>query len=141
MYGPGGSVSSSKRPVRSLTANALVAPRADTSAPATGLPRSSRTLPRIAPCDTDAMCVIGRGGATLCALAAGARQRSTRTPTAADEHAMLLMVCSGRPLALGLQPRALRRADRKVHVPRQCLVRDLVGDLDFEPVRAFGERG
>src|SRR5262245_42133984 len=150
-YGPGGSVSSSKCPARSLTAKALVAPSADTIAPATGRPRSSSTLPRIAPCVTDAICVTGRGWtAAICAFAAGARQRSTSTPTAAAENAVLLNVYSGRllrsftpvrSLRSGCAgPPGLRRADRKVHVPRQGLVRDLVGDLDLEAVRPLGER-
>src|SRR5262245_18284944 len=105
-YGPGGSVSSSKRPARSLTANALVAPRADTIAPDTGAPRSSSTLPRMAPDAADAMCDTGRGGSTaVCAVATDARQRSTTTPTAADELVVLLIELLS--LSLGCSAKAL----------------------------------
>jgi hypothetical protein len=44
-YGPGDRVRISKRPVRSLTANAVEAPKAETVAPTTGAPRSSSTVP------------------------------------------------------------------------------------------------
>src|SRR5262245_48433527 len=90
-YGPGGSVRSSNFPDRSLTANALVAPRADTIAPDTGAPRSSSTLPRMAPDAADAMCDTGRCSTAVCAVATDVRQRSTTTPTAADELVVLLI--------------------------------------------------
>ena len=38
------------------------------------------------------------------------------------------------------KPRGLRRRDREVDVPGHRLVRELVGDLDFEPIIAFRER-
>ena len=44
-YGPGERVRISNRPLRSLTANAVEAPSADTVAPATGAPCSSCTVP------------------------------------------------------------------------------------------------
>src|SRR5258706_16022892 len=82
-YGPGDSVRSSKRPARSVTANADVVPRADTIAPATGAPFSSWTVPRIEPGASEATWVTACTCAA-CAAASEGRQRSTRPPSAAD---------------------------------------------------------
>src|SRR5262245_63257258 len=91
-YGPGDSVRSSKRPTRSLTANAVVAPSADTIAPATGSPRSSSTTPWIDPGAIVAMCVTGRiSGACANAGTTAERQRSIRPPTTGG--AVLLDAC------------------------------------------------
>src|SRR6185295_20265050 len=133
-YGPGDSVRISNRPARSLTANAVDAPSAETIAPDTGAPRSSCTTPRIDPAAIDARCVTGRISVGLCATRSDGRQRSTRPPTTAD--AVILDAL----LMLTPRERRLRRADGEVQLPRQRLVRELVGDLDLEPVVACRER-
>src|SRR5262245_15278719 len=84
------------------------------------------------------MCVTGRTSGP-CADATDAtteRQRSIRPPTTGG--AVLLDACL--MLHSARERDALRRVDREVDLPRQRLVRDLVGHLDFEPVVAFGER-
>src|SRR5436190_2327896 len=83
-YGPGESVRISNRPARSLTANAVEAPSADTIAPETGAPCSSRTTPRIDPAAIDATCATGWGPVGLWAMPGDGRQSSTRPPTTAD---------------------------------------------------------
>src|SRR5439155_1912045 len=83
------------------------------------------------------MCVTGRiSGA--CASATGTtaeRQRSIRPPTTGC--AVLLDACL---MCTPCERDALRRVDREIDLPRQRLVRDLVGHLDLEPVIAFGKR-
>src|SRR5262245_10997794 len=86
----------------------------------------------MAPGATDARCVTGRT-ATSCAAAAGMKQRSTRPPTAADELTVLLIG------SLFVRTRPLGRVDRKVHVPRESPVGDLVGHLDLQPVLPLRE--
>src|ERR1700720_3419060 len=83
-YGPGDSVRSSKRPLRSVTANAVELPSADTMAPATGTPFSSCTVPWMEPAAMEATCVIGRICGAPCARTTTGTQRSTRPPTTAD---------------------------------------------------------
>src|SRR5499427_1658761 len=82
------------------------------------------------------MCVTGRTSTPVCATADAAEmQTSPRLPTTAN--AVMLVAC------LICSPRerdCLRRRDREVHVARQCLVRDFVGDLDLQAIVAFGER-
>ena len=64
-YGPGGNCFSVKFPVLSETANAVVPPSADTTAPSSGLPSSSVTLPSISPVSAEAMVVTGWNPETL----------------------------------------------------------------------------
>ena len=59
-YGPGGNCFSVKFPPLSETANAVVPPSADTTAPSSGFPSSSVTLPSISPVSAEAMVVTGR---------------------------------------------------------------------------------
>src|SRR5262245_15197352 len=112
-------------------------------APGTGMPRSSCTTPRIAPGASDATCMTGWGWGTLCAIAAFAVHRRTRPPTTDAVISSVPLICLPF-LALG-PTRArdaipiLRRAHREVDVPGQGLVRDLVGDLDLQPVVALGK--
>src|SRR4029077_11584982 len=83
-YGPGDSVRNSKRPLRSVMANAVEPPSADTMAPATGAPFSSCTVPWMEPAAIEATWVIGRICAAPCAPTPTGTQRSTRPPTTAD---------------------------------------------------------
>src|SRR5476649_1623475 len=83
-YGPGDNVRSSKRPLRSVTANAVELPSADTMAPATGAPFSSCTVPWMEPAVMEATCVIARSCGAPCARTMAGTQRSTRPPTTAD---------------------------------------------------------
>src|SRR5207247_4478807 len=119
-----------------VVANAGVAPNADTTAPLTGLPRSSRTMPWIAPVAAAAMFPIGRRGA--CARTTTEVHRSTRPPTTADAANLDLPLMP--PRFPGPGSPGLRRRHGEVNVPGQSLVRDFVGDFDLQPVIALGKR-
>src|SRR4051812_39953181 len=83
------------------------------------------------------MCVTGRNSTPDCAATGNTeRQRSPRPPTTADAVILVaFLICTPRERA-----RCLRRRDREANFAGQRLVRDLVGDLDLEPVVPFGER-
>jgi hypothetical protein len=67
----------------SVTTNFVVAPRADTRAPASGLPRSSWTTPWIAPGLIEAMRPTGWSSAgTLCPWPMAGVHKIPRTPSA-----------------------------------------------------------
>ena len=142
-YGPGGEARNSNRPLWSVTATIAVAPSADTTAPAIGdsafVPhdalngaRRERRNP------SDGLC---RRALARCALEIAGKPRTIRPPTTAD--AINLDV-----IALLRQARTAERRgcslypadDGEVHVARQRLVRELVGDLDLEAIVAFRER-
>ena len=78
----------SNRPLRSLTANAVVAPSAETIAPATGAPCSSSTMPWIDPAAIDATCVTGRSWPAPCAAAS--RRKTEEHQTADDRRRVIL---------------------------------------------------
>src|SRR5438093_839963 len=82
------------------------------------------------------MWVMGRSSNAVCARPdVAGKQRNPRLPTTV--HAVILvpcLICSPRERA------RLRLRDGEVQVARQRLVRDLVGDLDLQPVIALGER-
>src|SRR5476649_2348079 len=80
------------------------------------------------------MWVTGRSCPRPCALETEGTQISTRPPTS-DDAVILDILLMPAPVWL-----RLRRADGEVDFPRQRLVRDLVGDLDLEPVVAFRKR-
>src|ERR1700730_19430980 len=83
-----------------------------------------------------------RDPAVLWALETPGKPRSMRPPTTADAVNPDLpgMWLLRGPLPAISGHRALGAGDREVHVTSQCLVPELVGDLDFKPVLAFGKR-
>src|SRR5690349_5198879 len=81
------------------------------------------------------MWVTGRASKAPCANTNPGVQSSTRPPTTAAVILDVCLMCTPRAARS-----ALRRVDREIDFPRQRLVRDLVGDLDLEPVLALGER-
>src|SRR6266850_3508740 len=98
--------------------------------PASGWPRSSRTVPRSSACATEAIWVMrGRraaAGASCANAANGHTMPAMNTSTAAGR------LVKRRVIVLHLKP--LRGRDREIDVLRHRLARRLVRDLDFQPV-------
>ena len=81
-----------------------------------------------------------RDGLHLRRLRDGRRRKAEKHQTADAPRTPSFWIVL-RMTVSGIVPLVLRRADREIDVPGQRLVRDLVGDLDLEPVVTFGERG
>src|SRR6476469_9233347 len=86
------------------------------------------------PAAIEATCVTGRNCPAVCATDATGKHSSARPPTTADAVILELLIMNAPALA------ALRGDNSESDFPRQRFVRDLVGDLDLQPVVAFRER-
>src|SRR6476469_888018 len=130
MYSPGGSASSAKRPLASVTTMAVVTPSAETIAPESGPPRSSLTLPRMLPSVMRAVWFAAMNRGSVCAYAAAAVVPTTRTA---------MTIRFRRPMDSSVAP--LWR-HREVYVLRQRFrgVRQFVDDLDLESEVPLGKR-